>query len=139
MIRRPPRSTLFPYTPLFRSRTRSRVAGALPPLRRRHGLRGPGPCEFGARPIGGEPRHGVPDARVAARRLGYAVRVQPRPVRGVVLLPARPPRRAGVADARGDDRAGAADRPGGPERTFHPARPALLRRRPELRARLRPQ
>src|SRR5438477_12293060 len=113
---RPPRSTLFPYTTLFRS-----------------------PRELGARPVGGEPHHGVADARVAAGRLGHAVRVQPGPVRSVVLLSAGPPRRAGVAGARGDDRVGAADRPGGPERTFHPARPALLRRRSELRARLRPQ
>src|SRR3989449_4030351 len=28
MIRRPPRSTLFPYTPLFRSKNRIREAGA---------------------------------------------------------------------------------------------------------------
>src|SRR2546422_7160471 len=33
MIRRPPRSTLFPYTTLFRSRE-----NAAPPDRRRHGL-----------------------------------------------------------------------------------------------------
>src|SRR5260221_1223008 len=31
MIRRPPRSTLFPYTTLFRSRRRVRVAGAVDP------------------------------------------------------------------------------------------------------------
>src|SRR3712207_8778240 len=30
MIRRPPRSTLFPYTTLFRSETRRPVAGAVP-------------------------------------------------------------------------------------------------------------
>src|SRR5256885_12266096 len=30
MIRRPPRSTLFPYTTLFRSPRRSRAAGQLP-------------------------------------------------------------------------------------------------------------
>src|SRR5437879_10650778 len=37
MIRRPPRSTLFPYTTLFRSRLRGRAAGgaARPTLRRR--------------------------------------------------------------------------------------------------------
>jgi len=81
----------------------------------------------------------VSGACVAARRLGHAVRVQSRSVRAVVLLPARPPWRAGVARARGDDRVGATDRPGGPERTFHSARPALLRRRPEFGPRLRPQ
>src|SRR5712675_1626627 len=36
MIRRPPRSTLFPYTTLFRSAARSRTARAAPaPIRRR--------------------------------------------------------------------------------------------------------
>src|SRR3712207_7909869 len=41
MIRRPPRSTLFPYTTLFRSRRRARASprGAL--RRRRHRLLGP--------------------------------------------------------------------------------------------------
>src|SRR5689334_23602405 len=34
MIRRPPRSTLFPYTTLFRSRPRAR--GGLPPVRPEH-------------------------------------------------------------------------------------------------------
>src|SRR2546430_6360367 len=32
MIRRPPRSTLFPYTTLFRSRKESPVTGAMPVL-----------------------------------------------------------------------------------------------------------
>src|SRR3989440_1549536 len=35
MIRRPPRSTLFPYTTLFRSRGRPETRGATDPLRRR--------------------------------------------------------------------------------------------------------
>src|SRR3712207_7446450 len=35
MIRRPPRSTLFPYTTLFRSRRDRRRAGAGPPARGR--------------------------------------------------------------------------------------------------------
>src|SRR2546425_12284637 len=44
MIRRPPRSTLFPYTTLFRSDHRQqRVAGPDRPRRRRHG-------DLGARP-----------------------------------------------------------------------------------------
>src|SRR3712207_7657231 len=46
MIRRPPRSTLFPYTTLFRSAPRSeRLAqDAPPPDRRGDGARGPGRC-----------------------------------------------------------------------------------------------
>src|SRR3989441_10744363 len=49
MIRRPPRSTLFPYTTLFRSRhrrgsdPRRRRAGARPGARRAGGLRRDGP------------------------------------------------------------------------------------------------
>src|SRR3712207_7092900 len=35
MIRRPPRSTLFPYTPLSRSRDRARPGRRRPPPRRR--------------------------------------------------------------------------------------------------------
>src|SRR2546422_8279797 len=46
MIRRPPRSTLFPYTTLFRSR-------ALPPLRSGHDLGRPRSGELGTRPVGG--------------------------------------------------------------------------------------
>src|SRR3712207_7379908 len=45
MIRRPPRSTLFPYTTLFRSRHRSprrRLAAHLLQLLRHQGRRGPG-------------------------------------------------------------------------------------------------
>src|SRR2546422_6183769 len=42
MIRRPPRSTLFPYTTLFRSRSR----GPAPPRRRRRG-RPPGTAAVG--------------------------------------------------------------------------------------------
>src|SRR2546430_10494843 len=36
MIRRPPRSTLFPYTTLFRSCLRRRTVTALPPVHRTH-------------------------------------------------------------------------------------------------------
>src|SRR5258705_4207391 len=39
MIRRPPRSTLFPYTTLFRSRGSFQLQGALPPGRRDAALR----------------------------------------------------------------------------------------------------
>src|SRR5436190_18408581 len=38
MIRRPPRSTLFPYTTLFRSRPRSARASAIHPVQRRDDL-----------------------------------------------------------------------------------------------------
>src|SRR2546429_2941984 len=39
MIRRPPRSTLFPYTTLFRSRRRPRERGEEPDVRHRGGPR----------------------------------------------------------------------------------------------------
>src|SRR5687767_15402356 len=43
MLRRPPRSTLFPYTTLFRSRQRRKRFGdrRLPPICRRHAARRP--------------------------------------------------------------------------------------------------
>src|SRR3712207_8396998 len=41
MIRRPPRSTLFPYTTLFRSVGRTQAVADPPPPARRHPLRGP--------------------------------------------------------------------------------------------------
>src|SRR2546421_5452604 len=58
MIRRPPRSTLFPYTTLFRSRVRRAVpAGGAPGLRHRHEPRRQGPWR--RRPRGGQhPRGG---------------------------------------------------------------------------------
>src|SRR5438046_7335704 len=40
MIRRPPRSTLFPYTTLFRSQLRRRALPARPRALHRHGDRG---------------------------------------------------------------------------------------------------
>src|SRR3712207_7086532 len=42
MIRRPPRSTLFPYTTLFRSRRRGPASAACAPSRRRRPGVGPG-------------------------------------------------------------------------------------------------
>src|SRR2546427_4578450 len=42
MIRRPPRSTLFPYTTLFRSRVRARAIAGAPPARNGDGLGGRG-------------------------------------------------------------------------------------------------
>src|SRR3712207_8035646 len=44
MIRRPPRSTLFPYTTLFRSRDRERAGGRLRRGRRRQGRPGLAPA-----------------------------------------------------------------------------------------------
>src|SRR5438093_7934463 len=44
MIRRPPRSTLFPYTTLFRSRTRTPGAPALPLQARRRSPRRTAPA-----------------------------------------------------------------------------------------------
>src|SRR2546430_14007986 len=52
MIRRPPRSTLFPYTTLFRSRTRLYRRRDRPPGSRRRGLRLlPGLDTYGARQV----------------------------------------------------------------------------------------
>src|SRR3712207_7838404 len=56
MIRRPPRSTLFPYTTLFRSYPRGRGRGARPrlgprPARRRPARRRPGPLRGVAGPV----------------------------------------------------------------------------------------
>src|SRR3989442_11547141 len=70
MIRRPPRSTLFPYTTLFRSPRKSRAARA-PPSQR----------HFRLRPRGGVPRPppGTPRDRKSTRlnsshvRISYAV------------------------------------------------------------------
>src|SRR5256885_12799848 len=63
MIRRPPRSTLFPYTTLFRSRELSRPPGERPGRRHRHGVPelravpvADGAGERAARPR--SPRHG---------------------------------------------------------------------------------
>src|SRR5256886_15897794 len=87
MIRRPPRSTLFPYTTLFRSRRSVRV----PP---RHGPRG---C--GHRPL----RRGGPPARLAGADPARL------PVRGH----SRRPGGAGPAGGARDRPAGAAGSGGG--------------------------
>src|SRR3712207_7561639 len=70
MIRRPPRSTLFPYTTLFRSGSRPsrREAGSRPDEQRgaldRVQYRGPaGPAEFGRRRAGAVPDRGVAGLR----------------------------------------------------------------------------
>src|SRR3712207_7843021 len=52
MIRRPPRSTLFPYTTLFRSRRPNR------PRRRLHGVRRPRSAPRGGPGGGGAREHG---------------------------------------------------------------------------------
>src|SRR2546422_5495918 len=68
MIRRPPRSTLFPYTTLFRSRPRDRGGGAAAGAARRHAARG-----RGVRP-GTRARHGRLVAPGHARRAATALR-----------------------------------------------------------------
>src|SRR3989442_2139520 len=45
MIRRPPRSTLFPYTTLFRSLQHPKARGSLLPALRRHAGRGHAPAQ----------------------------------------------------------------------------------------------
>src|SRR3712207_6989906 len=69
MIRRPPRSTLFPYTTLFRS-TAQDVPGGSRPVRDLVSARGSGTVAVGSGPrprIAGRRRGGVP-ARLALDR-----------------------------------------------------------------------
>src|SRR3712207_8377399 len=68
MIRRPPRSTLFPYTTLFRSR--GRVAAPA-----RTDRRGPGESAHAGRDMGA---HGVLVPVQRARRVGLPSRKAPR-------------------------------------------------------------
>src|SRR5256885_10640250 len=78
MIRRPPRSTLFPYTTLFRSLTRRGNFGERPPTRVSHEgahaverTRQPLKVEFGLKCVSVKSRgsHGSPfEAASAARR-----------------------------------------------------------------------
>src|SRR3712207_7195406 len=71
MIRRPPRSTLFPYTTLFRSQVREVGEGAAPEPLRRLGRRGRAPRALAARGARGGPRRArVRRGRAAARRRG---------------------------------------------------------------------
>src|SRR3712207_8903069 len=72
MIRRPPRSTLFPYTTLFRSSRRSRLDCELPQgirvaIRRKLGLRGHAPTWVRLHARGGHDR-AAPIGVVAAWR-----------------------------------------------------------------------
>src|SRR2546422_7213567 len=73
MIRRPPRSTLFPYTTLFRS-TRLRCGGSRPPARRR-GLQQRRPL-----PPGGPDAHrpAVRELRVTGRSEEHTSELQSR-------------------------------------------------------------
>src|SRR2546430_12529941 len=57
MIRRPPRSTLFPYTTLFRSRRGAKDAAAAPLLHEDHRP------EILAFPVGGQRHHGLGDRK----------------------------------------------------------------------------
>src|SRR6266508_6161606 len=87
MIRRPPRSTLFPYTTLFRSRRQPRGAARGPGDRPGRVNRAPHPTHDGVRQGGAPPR---------------ALRAGPRASREA----ARRPAGAGLTRGRGsDDRA----------------------------------
>src|SRR5205823_1169841 len=81
---------------------------------------------------------GAPRQRVALCALGYFVRVQPWGARGLEILSAVAPQRTRLADPGWHDPA-AAHQPAGPECQIRPPGPAVLRRRPEFRAGLRPQ
>src|SRR3712207_4785968 len=71
MIRRPPRSTLFPYTTLFRSRPGRVRLGPPPRAHRRPGrraVRGRHPRGLRARPPAGTARDGPPGGGAFPRR-----------------------------------------------------------------------
>src|SRR2546422_9159240 len=91
MIRRPPRSTLFPYTTLFRSapvaakpRVQICLAGLglehlrVDPLAREHGLEPPGGLELVARRVGGVDGDVLREERrrLAAQRAPLLVRLR---------------------------------------------------------------
>src|SRR6266498_1804300 len=113
MIRRPPRSTLFPYTTLFRSRggRRCGAAAGVPPLRALGGRRGQPRCDA--------PRPGsaLLAERLPGRRGGQAAtRAGDRPAVAELLVP------SGGAGGRGSPgRARAAA--GGPVAAAAPVRP----------------
>src|SRR3712207_8274701 len=72
MIRRPPRSTLFPYTTLFRSRQRAQTQRGEQRAAHRADRGGVGPVQRGVRQRIGEqlvgPEHRVVEVRAAAQR-----------------------------------------------------------------------
>src|SRR2546430_10453966 len=71
MIRRPPRSTLFPYTTLFRSLLANHPGGGVPRGRATGGRFGgvrARPRDLGATPLGG----GGPSGRLCGREIGRA-------------------------------------------------------------------
>src|SRR5258708_28811306 len=84
MIRRPPRSTLFPYTTLFRSRRRARPGARLGP-RRLHA--GGNPARLLERP-GGGPGVDRPGDAPLSRRMAGARGRRGRPDRAEQLPPA---------------------------------------------------
>src|SRR2546430_15945036 len=94
MIRRPPRSTLFPYTTLFRSHRREVSHAGLPGPREQSSLGGRGRLRLvGLNPLPGSPP-GLMQRR--ARVLEQAPRAHPRLVHrpgGGGVPPAPPPRR----------------------------------------------
>src|SRR3989441_4238664 len=102
MIRRPPRSTLFPYTTLFRSRSR---CAARELLRR-------GGCRLLRRPAAVLRRAHLPAPPAAARRRHRLVAARAAPVR------------PGVAARRGAEPA--LPRLGGHPRLRHPPQPAAV-------------
>src|SRR2546422_1605662 len=90
MIRRPPRSTLFPYTTLFRSEPGPRRGGNAPDPR----VGGGGRHRHGARdPALDQPTHLAPGDRAAARRVLHAAVARLGPVAPVRAraAPSSPP------------------------------------------------
>src|SRR5690349_2586797 len=116
MLRRPPRSTLFPYTTLFRSRRAARAAGgAARRLRRRSRaargaragvFRGTAPRSASPKPAAAEPREA---ARVGSRATDP--RLADRLRRGAAGLRARTPAGSGRWPGRAFDARGARVRP----------------------------
>src|SRR3712207_8592340 len=80
MIRRPPRSTLFPYTTLFRSTGRARQGGNRPPIHRHGGtVFGPVPRDYSYKMNAKEKKNALKSDRKSTRlnsshaNISYAV------------------------------------------------------------------
>src|SRR2546427_5726258 len=135
MIRRPPRSTLFPYTTLFRSRSgRSRGGrgGLLAWVAPAPGGRGPVPLRGVHEPLPGPPGLPQDDRRVLR---GEVPPVHPgpgRPGSGEPRLARGPAARRACRGADGDLRAGARVRPQGDGRGSLDLRSRLYRRGPAI-------